>query len=105
MRIERHPLVDTDVAEALAYTYREFGVAQVPVYERLIVDGLRTIGLHPTIGRLREDLGRGIRVYCIAQPGIRAKHGYIYRVKVDVIQIARLVHLARYLPTVIPEDF
>lgn len=105
MRIERHPRVDADVDEALAYTLREFGAAQVPVYADLIVQGLRTIRRHPTIGQLREDVGTGIRVFCIARPGIKAPHGYVYRAKPDVIQVARFVHLARYLPTLIPEDF
>jgi hypothetical protein len=38
------------------------------------------------------------------QLGINAPHGSIYRVRGNVIQIARLVHLARYLPALIPED-
>jgi plasmid stabilization system protein ParE len=81
MRVERHPQLDADVDEALAYTFREFGAAQVAVYADLIVEGLLTIRRHPTIGRLREDVGPGIRVFRIAQPGIDAPHGYIYRVK------------------------
>jgi plasmid stabilization system protein ParE len=105
MRIERHPRVDADVDEALAYTFKEFGGAQVPIYESLIVEGLRTIRGQPSIGRLREDIGSGIRVFCIAQPGIKAPHGYVYRIKGSVIQVARFVHLARYLPALIPEDF
>jgi hypothetical protein len=35
MRVERHPRVDADVDEVLAYTFREFGPAQVPLYEDL----------------------------------------------------------------------
>jgi plasmid stabilization system protein ParE len=105
MQIERHPQVDVDVDEALAYTFREFGPAQVPVYENLIVEGLTTLRHHPTIGQLREDVGDGIRVFCIARPGIKAPHAYVYRVKGRLIQIARFVHLARYLPALIPDDF
>jgi plasmid stabilization system protein ParE len=104
-RLARHPQVDADVDDALAYTRAEFGAAQVTVYERLIIEGLETIARQPTIGQLREDLGPGVRVYCIAQAGTKAPHGYIYRVKGDVIQVARLAHLARYLPTLIPEGF
>jgi plasmid stabilization system protein ParE len=105
IRIERHPLVDADVDEALAYTFKEFGAAQVPIYANLIVEGLRTIRAQPSIGRLRDDIGPGIRVFCIAKPGIKAPHGYVYRAKGNVIQVARLVHLARYLPALIPDDF
>lgn len=105
MRIERHPRVDADVDEALDYTLSEFGPAQVTIYADLIVEGLRTIRRHPTIGQLREDIGPGIRVFCVAKPGIKAPHGYVYRVQRDVIQIARFVHLARYLPALVPDDF
>lgn len=63
MRIERHPRVDADVDEALAYTLREFGPDQVSVYEHLLVEGLRTIRRHPTIGQLRADIGPSIRVF------------------------------------------
>lgn len=62
------------------------------------MEGLSTIRRHPTIGRLREDVGPGIRVFRTARRGIDAPHGYIYRVKGKMIQVARLVHLARYLP-------
>jgi plasmid stabilization system protein ParE len=104
-KVERHRQVDADVDEALAHTLAEFGPKQVPVYARLIIEGLMTMRYQPTIGRLREDVGPGIRVFCIAQPGINAPHGYVYRVKGDVIQVARFVHLARYLPELIPSDF
>ena len=105
MRVERHPQVDVDVDETLAYTFREFGAAQVSVCAHLIVEGLQTIRRHLTIGRLREDIGPGIRVFRIAQPGIDALHGYIYRVKGNLVQVVRLVHLARYLPALIPDGF
>lgn len=105
MKIERHPQVDADVDDALSYTLREFGPAQVLIYEHLIVEGLRTIRHHPTIGQLREDIGPGIRVFRVARPGIKSPHGYVYRIQPDVIQIARFVHLARYLPALIPDNF
>jgi len=61
---------------------------------------------HPTIGQLHPELGPDIRVFRIAQRGIKAPHGYIYKVQHDgVIYIARLVHLARFLPDLIPENF
>ena len=66
---------------------------------KLISKGRQTLRRHPTIGQLREDLGAGIRVYCIAAGRINAPHGYIYRVHEDgTVYVARLVHLARYLP-------
>lgn len=78
----------------------------MPAYERLIVEGRLTLRRHPTIGQLHPELGPGVRVFCIAQEGIRAPHGYIYKIgDEEVIYIARLVHLARYLPDVVPEDF
>jgi len=64
MRIERHPRVDADVDEALAYTLREFGPAQVPIHASLIVEGLRTIRRHPTIGQLRADIGGALGKAC-----------------------------------------
>lgn len=100
-----HPCVYEDIDDALSYTRERFGPHQVPVYERLIVEGRLTLRRHPTIGRLRAELGAGVRVFCIAQEGLKAPHGYIYKVQHDVVYIARLVHLVRYLPDLIPDDF
>jgi len=100
-----HPRVYDDIDEALSHTRERFGADQVAVYARLIVEGRLTLRRHPTIGRLREELGPGVRVFCIAQEGIKAPHGYIYKLQDDVVYIARLVHLARYLPELIPDDF
>jgi plasmid stabilization system protein ParE len=104
--IRLHPRVYSDIDEALAHTRAQFGRGQVPVYERLIVEGRLTLRRHPTIGPLREDLGPGIRVFCIAGAGIRAPHGYIYKIhENDTVYIGRFVHLARYLPDLVPSDF
>jgi len=104
--VRLHPRVYDDIDEALAYTRAEFGPRQVPIYERLIVEARLTLRRHPTIGQLRPDLGPGIRVFCIARGRIKAPHGYIYKVQEDgVIHVARLVHLARYLPDLVPESF
>jgi len=104
--VRLHPRVYDDIDEALASTRAQFGHGQVPIYQRLIVEARLTLRRHPTIGQLHPELGLGVRVFCIAQPGIKAPHGYIYRIREDeVVFIARLVHLARYLPDIIPEDF
>jgi len=104
--VRLHPRVYEDIDEALAYTREQFGQRQIPVYARLIVEGRLTLRRHPTIGQLREDLGPGIRVFCIALGRIKAPHGYIYRVQDDgTVHIGRLVHLARYLSDLVPADF
>jgi len=96
--IRLHPGVYGDIDEALAFTREQFGPRQVVFYARLITKGRQTLRRHPTIGQQREDLGAGIRMYCIAAGRINAPHGYIYRVHEDgTIYVARLVHLARYL--------
>lgn len=97
--IRLHPRVYDDIDEALADTREKFGPKQVVLYARLIIEGRRTLRRHPTIGQLREDLGPGVRVYCIAAGRIKAPHGYVYRIYEDgTIYIARFVHLARDLP-------
>jgi plasmid stabilization system protein ParE len=105
LEVESHPQVDLDILDALTFTLRTWDEKQVSVYRRLIQEAELELRRHPTIGRLREDIGSGIRVFCIAPPGIKAPHGYIYRVKGSVIQIARFVHLVRYLPALLPDDF
>lgn len=42
-KVERHPQVDADVDEALAYTLSQFGRRHVAVYAQLIIEGLETI--------------------------------------------------------------
>jgi len=73
--VRLHPRVYDDIDEALAYTREQFGPRQVVRYARLISKGRQTLRLHPTIGQQREDLGPGIRVYCIAAGRINAPHG------------------------------
>ena len=104
--VRLHPRVYDDIDEALADTREQFGPRQVVHYARLINEGRKTLRRHPTIGQLREDLGPGIRVYCIAAGRINAPHGYIYRVHDDgTIYVARFVHLARYLPDLPERQF
>ncbi len=104
--IRLHPRVYDDIDEALAHTRAEFGPRQVLIYERLIVEGRLTLRRHPTIGQLRGELGPGVRVFCIARGKIKAPHGYVYKVhEDDVIYVARFVHLARYLPDLLPAGF
>ena len=104
--VRLHPRVYDDINEALAYTREQFGPRQVVLYARLIVKGRQTLRRHPTIGQLREDVGPGIRVYCVAAGRIKAPHGYVYRIQEDgVIHIARFVHLARYLPDLPDRNF
>lgn len=95
-----HSRVSADIDEALAYTRAQFGPRQVPIYARLIVQGRLALRRHPTIGTLREDLGSGIRVFCIAQGRIRAPHGYIYKVQED-----GTVYIGRLVPDLVPGDF
>jgi len=104
--VRLHPRVYSDIDEALAYTREHFGPRHVLVYARLIIKGRQTLRRQPTIGQLRDDLGPGIRVYCIAAGRIKAPHGYVYRVDADgTIYIARFVHLARYLPDLVGTEF
>ncbi|MEZ4229064.1 MAG: type II toxin-antitoxin system RelE/ParE family toxin [Polyangiaceae bacterium] len=104
--VRLHRLVYDDIDEALAHTRERFGPRQVEVYARLIVEARLTLREHPTIGALHGELGAGVRVFCIRQGSIRAPHGYIYKVEEDgTVYIARLVHLARYLADLLPEDF
>ena len=103
--VRLHRRVYGDIDDALAYTREQFGRRQVPIYARLIVEGRLTLQRHPTIGQLSEDLGRGIRVFCIARGPIKAPHGYIYKIQEDgAVYIGRLVQLARYLPDLVPAD-
>jgi plasmid stabilization system protein ParE len=81
--IRLHPRVYDDIDEALAQTREQFGPRQVVLYARLIVKGRQTLRRHPTIGQLRDDLGAGVRVYCIAAGRINAPHGYVYRIHED----------------------
>ncbi len=104
--IRLHPRVYDDIDEALAHTRAQFGTRQVSLYAQLIVKGRQTLRRHPTIGQPREDLGPGVRVFCIAAGRIKAPHGYIYKLAEDgTILVAHFAHLARYLPDLPARDF
>ena len=94
-----------DIREVLAYTREHFGQLQAERYAELIIETQRVLLEQPTLGRRRDDVVPGLRVVQIGLPDRPGAHGFLYRVKGEWVEVARLVHLASYLPRQIPSDF
>ena len=94
MKLRLHPQVPRDQKDILTYTFERFGKRQMLAYKDLISEAMARLLEQPTAGALREDIGAGIRILSISQPGRRSSHGFIYRaIDDDVIEVLRLVYL------------
>lgn len=79
---------DEDLISILAYTYEKWGIEQQGKYAKLLEGARDEIREEPFLlgSKEREDLAPGCRLYRVE------RHYIVYRVKDDVIEIARVLH-------------
>lgn len=80
------PNARKDVSDALLYTQRQWGKPQRATYKALIDRTLREIIEFPESGRLRDDLGEGLRV----RPA--GSHVIYYRIADGEVIVSRILH-------------
>ena len=83
------PLAVSDLAEIRHYVAER----NVDAAEQLldaIEEACNRFGHHPQIGRSRDDLIPGIRVF-----PVKKNYAVFYRVLADAVEIVRVVHAAR----------
>ena len=83
------PLAVSDLAEIRDYIAER----NVDAAEQLldaIEEACNRIGHHPQIGRSRDDMIPGIRVF-----PVKKNYAVFYRVLADAVEIVRVVHAAR----------
>ena len=104
-RIRILPAVQTDIEEALSFTFRRFGERKYEEYRDLIHGAIEEIAADPDHPRAkrRPEFHKSARTFHIGRPGQRARHFFLYRIADDgVVEFARFLYdgmdLARHLP-------
>jgi plasmid stabilization system protein ParE len=73
--------VEADIERALAYTLRRYGVHKYDEYATLIQEAFDALSLDPRAGRPRPEIAPEAWAYRIEQPGRRARHLLMYRMR------------------------
>jgi toxin ParE1/3/4 len=87
-----------DLKEIARFTQERWGHAQRVHYMRALDERLQSLAERPAAGRLREDIGPGIR------SGLYGPHLIVYRVLPDGIEIARVLHASMNLAARFNDD-
>jgi toxin ParE1/3/4 len=105
-----------DIEQILEWTVHAFGTVGLKRYETLIRAALSDLSTNPSrIGvRIRGDIGADICTYHLASSPRRAstsgkqvakpRHLIVFRIKGEVVQVARLLHDAMDFAQHAPED-
>jgi toxin ParE1/3/4 len=56
-----------DIRQIISFTAKTFGEAQAELYRNRIFSQLDLLAIHPELGRIREDVGHGVRSLLIEQ--------------------------------------
>jgi toxin ParE1/3/4 len=78
-----------DIVDILDYTVLEWGVDQRMQYRTQLRDSLNRLAEIPSLGRAREDLAPGIRVFPVGN------HLVCFRVRDDDLFVLRVLHSRR----------
>ena len=92
-------LADEDLIGILDYTYDKWGIEQQAKYERQLEKGRDKIRISPSIGKKRFDLSQGCYSYKVEH------HYFFYRVRNEVVEIARVLHESMNFPDHIREEY
>ncbi len=94
-----------DLIEALVWTSDQFGALQADDYLETLTLALEALTDGPNIvgGKVRDDIGLGIRTLHVARQGRKGRHLVVFRMAdAQAIDVIRLLHdsmdLAKHLP-------
>ena len=80
------PAARRDVRSILRFSAETWGPAQRDKYRAAIDQALTTLSRSPHIGRLRDEIGPGLRSHRVEQ------HIIYYRLRADTVTILRILH-------------
>jgi toxin ParE1/3/4 len=75
-----------DLRDIQLYGIRQWGEDQADAYEADIMQALDTLERNPRVGRVRDDLRRGLRSYPVR------RHVIVYQIDEEAIVVLRIVH-------------
>jgi toxin ParE1/3/4 len=85
------PAAQSDLADVLSYTERQWGVSRRMAYDRQFDDAFAQLAQFPELGRSRPEYGLGVRSHRVGQ------HVVIYEPTEAELLILRLLHMRRDL--------
>jgi toxin ParE1/3/4 len=88
MKINLSDEAQLDLQEIAAYTWAEWGEEQEEKYLKLLYDTLQKIETKHVRARNREDLYHGCKMI------LAGKHAIFFRIELDTIHVARILHQA-----------
>jgi toxin ParE1/3/4 len=91
------PLAQLDLEDALLKSMREWGVDQGFAYAELLDKGFETITRFPEIGKRRNDLREGLRIFPAGQ------HQMLYRFDDREVRVLRIADARRDLRSLVDE--
>ena len=80
---------DDDLADILEYTIQTWDEDRAESYKMTIYRACRELAEFPSLGRLRDDLGEGVRTYVVGQ------HVVVYRSSETDLIVSRIIHVRR----------
>jgi toxin ParE1/3/4 len=105
-RVRLGAVAKLDLASILGWTTENFGARQARIYRDTIVRTITELQKGPDLpgSRLRNEIGRDVRIVHVAGGGRRGRHFLLYKVvQPGVIEVARILHdsmdLRRHMPT------
>ena len=97
-RVHLSAAAETDIAQILSYTLRQFGDAQVRVYAETVSMALQALAEGPTApgARPRDDILKALYSIHVARQGRPGRHFVMFRVARDgrlpTIEVVRLLY-------------
>jgi toxin ParE1/3/4 len=91
LRVVFRPEANADLA-AIALTIAEHSVSRAKQFVKRLRDRCSILAQHPEAGRLRPELGEGIRAL------FERPYLLLYRVDGEIVEIVAVIHAMRDLP-------
>ena len=80
------PAAQSDFTSILRYTGERWGQAQLLVYRDKLHDALTRLGGNPGLGHSSADIPPNHSLYFVGS------HVIVYRLRVDVVEVVRILH-------------
>lgn len=98
------PRAEAQIVIALDYTQSRFGENKMLEYRALVREALQALAVDSKSGLSRPAIHPDAWIYPISQPGRRARHIFLYRIRVEV-EVARFLYDGRDLGAQWPREW
>ena len=104
-RLRFLPEVREQIREAVRQSRDEYGPTKAREYSELVRLALRDLAENPYVRQLRSEIHPEARLMHIRRPGRDAAHLFLYRVRGEVVEVARFRYDAMDLEQQVPAEW